>query len=371
MNINNEQNHSIKYDGTYGELFKLWFKSLLLMICTLGIYVFWAYVNIKKYVYQHTSINNYFFDFHAKGKQYFIGFLAAIGVLVFFLVIVALSIKLGILYLPFCFVLILYGLIPWLIVKNYRFEARLTSLNNVPFDFKGSVKRAYLILFGYPSILILLMMVVPYVSVRFINILPSAIPLNLVILGLFLFFSVLWVFALLSFILSWVSYFINGFSLGQWSFQICGLQKRKILLAIFIGFVIYCFPVFLLVSMDSYGISESSVILFVVSFFIIILLVFVYVFVSLRNYFFSKTTINGLPLRSTYRVFPYLFLIITNFLIILFSLGLLIPIAITRTVTYFADNTHVDGDFVLERGKEEISSRTISPEALIDVLSSL
>jgi len=63
-----------------GALFVLFLKTMLLTVVTLGIYSFWGRVNITRYLYNHTSFGSKSFDYHATGKEMFIGFLKGMAI---------------------------------------------------------------------------------------------------------------------------------------------------------------------------------------------------------------------------------------------------------------------------------------------------
>ena len=67
-----------------GDFFGLAMKSIFLSIITLGIYWFWAKVEITKFLYNNTKFQGYSFDYHATGKEKFIGFLKGLGILFVF-----------------------------------------------------------------------------------------------------------------------------------------------------------------------------------------------------------------------------------------------------------------------------------------------
>ncbi|MCL2260486.1 MAG: YjgN family protein [Fibromonadales bacterium] len=68
-------NYKLSFRGNGSELFKIWITNLLLIICTLGIYYPWARANMKRYLYSSTYLGDYSFEFHGTGKQMFFGML--------------------------------------------------------------------------------------------------------------------------------------------------------------------------------------------------------------------------------------------------------------------------------------------------------
>jgi uncharacterized membrane protein YjgN (DUF898 family) len=60
-----------RYNGRVKELYKIFFKGLLLSIVTLGFYSIWFGVNLKKYHTSHSAIGNSSFDYDGTGKDIF------------------------------------------------------------------------------------------------------------------------------------------------------------------------------------------------------------------------------------------------------------------------------------------------------------
>jgi uncharacterized membrane protein YjgN (DUF898 family) len=122
-----------EFRGQAGEYFGIWIVNILLTIVTLGIYSAWAKVRRNRYFYGNSFVDNHSFDYHARGLQILIG--RAI-VFVFFVVVQVVSVfyPLAGIVLPFVVLLAL----PWLLSRGLRFSARVTSYRNIRFDFKGT-----------------------------------------------------------------------------------------------------------------------------------------------------------------------------------------------------------------------------------------
>ncbi len=122
-----------EFRGSAGEFFGIWIVNLLLSILTLGIYSAWAKVRTKKYFYQNTYVAGRSFDYHATGLQILIGRIIVIVGLVAYSILAAIPIVGLFLLLGLLF------LIPYLLVRSLRFNARMSSWSNVRFNFNGSV----------------------------------------------------------------------------------------------------------------------------------------------------------------------------------------------------------------------------------------
>ena len=74
-----------KYFGEAGPLFKLYIKTALLTVLTLGIYRFWAKTRMRKYVWSGVSGDGDSFEYTGTGLEKFLGFLVAIVILAIYL----------------------------------------------------------------------------------------------------------------------------------------------------------------------------------------------------------------------------------------------------------------------------------------------
>lgn len=126
------------FTGSAGEYFGIWIVNVLLTIITLGIYSAWAKVRRNRYFYGNTVILDRAFEYHATGKQIFIGRLIVVG---FFIIMNILAVIVP----PVAIItpIVLLIALPWLIQRGVRFSARVTSYRNVRFDFVGTAGGAF------------------------------------------------------------------------------------------------------------------------------------------------------------------------------------------------------------------------------------
>jgi uncharacterized membrane protein YjgN (DUF898 family) len=76
----------LEYDGRIGVLYGIFIKNLLLNIITLSIYRFWGKTNLRRYAWSHMTLQGHRFEYTGRGGELFIGFLIVIGFyIVFFL----------------------------------------------------------------------------------------------------------------------------------------------------------------------------------------------------------------------------------------------------------------------------------------------
>jgi uncharacterized membrane protein YjgN (DUF898 family) len=69
----------LEYDGRIGALYWIFFKNLLLNIITLSIYRFWGKTNIRRYAWSHMTLQGQRFEYTGKGGELFVGFLIVVA----------------------------------------------------------------------------------------------------------------------------------------------------------------------------------------------------------------------------------------------------------------------------------------------------
>jgi len=138
------QEHRFEFTGNAKEYFGIWIVNLFLSIITLGIYTAWAKVRRVRYFYGHTFIDGHNLEYHAKPTAILIGRIIVVGILIAMNILVSISPFAGILVVPYLLAL------PWVINQAMRFNARVTSYRNVRFNFKGTYWQALKIFFLIP-----------------------------------------------------------------------------------------------------------------------------------------------------------------------------------------------------------------------------
>ncbi|MFA3920047.1 YjgN family protein [Ruegeria hyattellae] len=133
-----------EFRGSAREFFGIWIVNLLLSILTLGIYSAWAKVRTKKYFYQNTYVAGRNFDYHATGLQIMFGRLIVIAGIVAYALLSTNEIAAVLMILG------LIALIPYLLVRSLRFNARMSSWSNIRFTFHGGFGSALKVYYLYP-----------------------------------------------------------------------------------------------------------------------------------------------------------------------------------------------------------------------------
>lgn len=127
-----------RFTGSAKEYFGIWIVNILLTIVTIGIYSAWAKVRRKRYFNGNTVLHGRAFGYHATGGQIFKGRLIAFGFIIVMQIIAALLPLLA--FIP---IILIFVFMPWLIMRSIRFNARVTSYRNVRFDFVGTAGGAF------------------------------------------------------------------------------------------------------------------------------------------------------------------------------------------------------------------------------------
>ncbi|MEP4035164.1 YjgN family protein [Pseudophaeobacter sp.] len=322
-----------EFRGAAKEWFGIWIVNLLLSVLTLGIYSAWAKVRTKKYFYQNTWVAGRNFDYHDTGKQILIGRLIVIAALFAYALAAAFSPPLAVII-----ILAIFICMPVLIVRSAKFNARNSSWRNVRFNFDGETGDAYRVYMGIPILVALSL----YTTFPFLD---RAIQ----------------------------RFAINGHSLGKTRFHfdspIGPFCKIFLLAAVFgvvgiVGYGFYVIPSIMDLQGNT-GLDAQSKMITTMTVGYVFLLVMVVLggviyTTLLRNIVYAATTLgpNQHGYRSTISVGPMLWLALSNALVVICTLGLMLPWAQVRLHRYVAQNTALLPNGTLEEFEGEIISDT-------------
>ncbi|MCA6952762.1 YjgN family protein [Pectobacterium polaris] len=383
MTINTSKNstqHRVQFHGKAGEYFAIWLVNALLTIVTLGIYSAWATVRRRRYFYGNTEINGDRFDYHADPIQILKGRLLVIAGLILFYVVLAMSPALGtILALAFA------ALIPIIVIRNWRYDAIMSSYRGIRFNYHCQTGRAYWVLLLCPILLLLAFYAVLAVAMFIGMQSDSPIIITLIVLAL-----VVPGFAAVNGIMKMMQldFYVNNLFFGKTAFKAeltkaAFIKFALISLLIFVPFLIaalsfmgsFFFTLYQIIMMgaDSETIAMmmlSNVFNMVMMFVVALLGVLVsssYLVVAQRNYLFNQTSLNGgVKLHSSMQTLSYMGLLITNSLITIFSLGWAAPVAEIRHARYIANATAVEGDLELlhVQAHQDTANSALAEEAV-------
>ncbi|EOV0104932.1 TPA: DUF898 domain-containing protein [Vibrio vulnificus] len=351
--------NSIQFKGQGGEFFGIWIVNILLSVITLGIYSAWAKVRTKRYFYGNTFIAGDNFEYHAQPMQLLKGRLVALALVVIW--VVANS------FFPLASLVLLalfYVALPWLLWSNARFDSAMTSYRNVHFAFNGSLKEAYMSILGRG--LASLLIIAIYIAIVVASANASAMVATLLGFGTFVLMFVLyaWVVAGIH------QYFASGYQYGDWKFVAkieTGFFLKTYCKAMLIGFLT---AVAFMIVMGTFVLGTDIMNIFagevdllegkgdfayvVLTYLVTITMslgITAYTTTRIRNYVFSRLSATAeaqseteFRFASTFGVWDYMSLIVTNFLLQVITLGLARPWVMVRTSRYVASHTGVIGD---------------------------
>ncbi|MBF2754903.1 MAG: DUF898 domain-containing protein [Gammaproteobacteria bacterium AqS3] len=329
---------SIEFTGNAGEYFGIWIVNLTLSIMTLGIYSAWAKVRRETYFKSNTRIADSAFGYHATGVQILKGRLLAVAFFVGLFIVSFFQPLLGAMM-----AIALIFVMPWAINSSLRFSARMTSYRNVHFNWHGTYWETFWFLIIAPLLGVLTLgLLIPLVSRPY------------------------------------YSYFARSHSYGTSKFS-CELTVREF------------YPAFLLgAALPTALISTAAFVLFLLwqgfggdagfdalSAALKTLPVAFYAFTFSISYIYgawgTKLMIKGLALTdavdfdSTLSPARYAWILSSNLVAVICSLGLLQPWAAVRMYRYFADCTHIEISGGLEKFVDESdAARSSFGEAYAD-----
>ena len=339
---------ALHFSGKGSEYFKIWIVNVLLTIITIGIYYPWAKVRNRRYFYANTNLANRNFEYHATGKQLLLGFL--IGVFLFSVYTFVTQIApqfAGIFMLLFMLIL------PWLIWRSLMFNMRVTSFSNVHFSFKGSLGRSYAIFLGYPLVGFLLLMVVGGLASTLIPALngsgdvptnKTALAIGSIIFGLLIIFGYIFMIALIR--AKSKEYIIGNSYYGQGAFS-TKLETKEFIKIYAKAFGLILIPLIIMaIGMSSLHYGGGAEIVFIVGYFgtlLGMLVIMAYVVSRERAYIYKNTLLdNKVAFKSTLGAREFAFVMFTNFLLVVFTIGLATPWAKVRVARLMLANTLVD-----------------------------
>lgn len=294
-----------EFKGDGFEYFKIWIVNILLTIVTLGVYSAWAKVRDNRYFYANTFLDEHNFEYHANPKKILIGRIILVVIVLLMTVLSTLAPVLAI------FIALLWGIaLPFFIHQGIRFKLAYSSYRNVRFHFERNLKESYI------SFLAL-----PFISVFTLYLLyPFAI------------------FKQRKFLIDnanfGTSQFSSDFSAGE-VYKICIFTVVGFIVSSFLGFSLFGAPL----AIGKFGFMTM---LSIILFFLIPAACYWFYYISMRNLVMSSTSLDMNSLYSDIDFKQFIFIKATNYLGIIFTLGLFYPWARVRLARFLADNTFLN-----------------------------
>jgi uncharacterized membrane protein YjgN (DUF898 family) len=302
-----------RFTGTADEYFRIWIVNVALSVLTLGAYSAWAKVRTRQYFYRNTWLEDSSFEYLANPIRILKGRVLIAVVLGALFAVQHYSVAL--------YAVLAFGLFfatPWVVVKALAFNARNSAFRNVRFTFQGSTGEA----FGVYALAVMVYiftfgMGYPYAKWR---------------LSQF-----------------YVGKHLYGDEAFSWDTQPGAYFKVFLVsMAITVGIVVMTVAVFAggAVVFDQFdtaadpasSLPKMAPMIMLGVMYLLFVLPFAYNRAYLTNAMYGGVTIGSHRLVSELEFLPLLKIYVTNFLAIVFSLGLLTPWAKVRLARYRAES---------------------------------
>lgn len=363
---------ALKFQGNAWEYFKIWIVNILLTIVTIGLYYPWAKVRNLRYFYGNSTLDGKNFEYHATGKQLFLGYLIAMGLFIAYAILQEVSPIGGLIV----FLIFMFGF-PWIIWRSMKFNTRMTSFSNVRFGFAGSLGEAYVNFLLLPILLFLSVFSGPFLA----GIVFSGLTVSDGGFGIFIGMGLLFgLISLAIFVLVMAflrkrvnSYLVGGYRYGQGEF-ITELTTKKfvmiLLKAVGLGFGLGIIGMIIIgvLAISTVGFSDiaalqeglsdpsqgpdifsSGILLLIVPVYLLMIaagfVIGAYLRARERAYIFSNTSLDGkIAFESTLTARALTWVFFSNLIVIALTIGLAIPWAKVRLARLFLENTHVQAE---------------------------
>ncbi|MFZ4874764.1 YjgN family protein [Janthinobacterium sp. Mn2066] len=135
---NNTRRETITFSATGSEYFRIWIVNLLLSIVTLGIYSAWAKVRRNRYFYSSTHLAGGSFEYHGNPVAILKGRITALVLIAGYNIAFQISPLIG-----FVMLVLMMAVLPWLVWKSLQFKLYNTSYRGIRFGFGGTAREAY------------------------------------------------------------------------------------------------------------------------------------------------------------------------------------------------------------------------------------
>lgn len=287
-----------RFHGKAMEYFGIWIVNILLTIATLSLYAPWAKVRRLRYFYNNSEFFHRFFDFTGIPTKILIGRLIALSIWALFAIASYMDMAIAAFG-----VLFIYLAMPWLVRATVRFNARNSKFGNSRFYFEGTTKQAYLQFF-YAALIVIFT------------------------LGIFSPVAI-WLYK---------RYTIDHLYAGQLKFKLNNdwpqyMRAVYVPIVMFWGILALCFILlFFTVSGLSADVFLTSIIFAVYA----VGLLFIGPLIQARIFIttWSSTTLNNSEFKTEANQWRYAWIVASNWLAKIFSLGMLSAWAAIRLYRY-------------------------------------
>lgn len=353
--------HRIAYDGQTGQVYKIWLLNIVMNIFTLGIYSFWGKARLRQYVAGAFKLNKDRFEYTGTGKELFIGFLK--GMLIFL-----------VLYLPFMLASVIapdaawplillipfFYVLPVALYSAWRYRISRTQWRGIRFELDGSVmKFAGLFLWRWLINIVSLGILIPYSDIKIYQ------------------------------------YVTDNAYYGDIAFRFEGRGKDLMAVhlatySIIIGLLIFALyglqlmaasfaAAQMAVTQQALSVDEALVIFFSNASFLtaLICIIIPFILLPMVRLIYKTALIHEITnhlyageigFRSTVTTFALIKLKLGNFLILILTFGLGLPVIMQRNLRFFAQHTQVRGDLETSSIKQTLARKPADAEGLHAVM---
>lgn len=318
-----------QFAGTGGDYFRIWIVNLVLSVVTLGIYSAWAKVRREQFFHRNTLLAGSGFDYHGNPKAILKGRLIAWTLF-------------GLMGVSQKFSPALYGvlvlcsipILPWLLMRSLKFRAANTSYRGLRFHHRGTYGSAFVafVVHGIAA---------------------------MVSLGLWL---PMWMRAIRRFQLDKLSFGKTEFSCTPPAGGFFGAYFKAGLLTIVPIAVLAAVLVPMMSGQRGRVDPEAAAMIgfLPLAFMVVIgLLIRPYIAARLANLTWNATSVGGKAFISTQTYRSYLAVVVSNFVLVVLTLGLYWPWAKVREAAYRLDRLELEAtslDAFVGRATEERSA---------------
>ena len=290
-------------------LLVLYLKTILLSILTLGIYSFWGRTEIRRYLHNEVLAGDDRFEWHGTAVELLVGWLKAIAILIVIYTVFFLATLSGSEWVKMGAVVFLYlgifALMPFILVGSTRYKLSRTSLRGIRFSSTARVG-------------------------EFSKIYFKGLLLSLVTLG----FYTPW------FANNIVGYLTRTSRYGDQSFQYDG--EGTPLFGSYVAMLFLLLPTLYLITF--------------------------WYLARQQRHFYGHTTFGAARFDCTIRGRQLLWMMFSNFLLIVFTLGIGYPWAVIRNLRLQCHTVRLYGNVDLTSVHQLLTGPTATGEALGQVL---
>jgi uncharacterized membrane protein YjgN (DUF898 family) len=345
-----EQELVLQFHGSSFEYFRIWIVNLCLTLLTLGIFSAWAKVRKKRYFYSHTTLDGTPFQYLGQPIPILKGrVIAAVMFMIYYV-----SSHFFTALLPYVFAAGAV-LAPWVIVRSAAFNARYSAFRNMTFHFDGRYPDAMKALYLWG--------IIPAFALGVVFNWWGKYTIAAAVAVLFGLSFPWWIKRLKDFLISHTSYGSrNGvFSATGGQFFSVYFKSGMIMAGVLVVGLLSAVMFASLIKK-----SQIFVWLVFVPMYSGYILAYAYAQAHSSNLAWNHTRLGPLRFRSTLRGWGMAKLYVTNALVIIASLGLLIPWAVMRTLKYRADHMRVqlEGELAEFQGSDMSAVAAIGAETV-------